>query len=38
MTCAVNEAVLCASHQAEKEIQLAKFQKTGRRGRRSGAA
>ena len=27
MTCAVDEEVLFASHQAEKEIQLAKFRR-----------
>jgi len=27
MTCAVDEAVLCASHQAEKEIQWVKFRR-----------
>jgi len=39
MTCAVDEAVLCASHQAEKEIHLAKFRRLvgeeGDRARRS---
>jgi cobalamin biosynthesis protein CobD/CbiB len=36
MTCAVDEAVLYASHQAEKEIHLAKFRRpVGEEGNRS---
>jgi hypothetical protein len=39
MACAVDEAVLCASHQAEKEIQGVKFRRPvreeGDRARRS---